>query len=341
ITSQNPRFLSSADSNLSRLRYFPRKIPSPSKTPIFTCSMPWAVRKLRSSAYISSRGKRRCDCTRSSPARGKDRLPTSRCWGRESGASKASLESDRHDLRYTLRCARHAATRRRVRTGRRARTVLVCRGLIANKGEDIRQHGQAPAFGYGEGRHQVTMTGLWEVSGADAAIDGLQCGRPAAGIVRADALIAQTVHEQHRRRIGSDKIDRLRTCKVRCWPEQIVQVRFGKGQKIIGAGQTHDPSKPPLAAPNLLQVLLVESEQHRNVRAGRMADQIQLVRIPTPLARMRTRPGDALRGVLHEAGEFSLGIQGVVRDHGDDAGGSQGGADKFVGRLVAAVPAAA
>src|ERR1035441_9320426 len=76
---------------------------------------------------------------------------------------KASLESDRHDPRYTLRCARHAATRRRVRTGRRARTVLVCRGLIANKGEDIRQHGQAPAFGYGEGLHQVTMTGLWEV----------------------------------------------------------------------------------------------------------------------------------------------------------------------------------
>ena len=57
ITSQKPIFLSSADRNLSRLRYLPRMMPSVSKTPILTCSMPRSVRNLTISASCFTDGR--------------------------------------------------------------------------------------------------------------------------------------------------------------------------------------------------------------------------------------------------------------------------------------------
>jgi hypothetical protein len=116
------------------------------------------------------------------------------------------------------------------------------------------------------------------------------------------------MHQQHRRRARPHEVDGLGTPEFRGRPEQIIEILIREGQKVVRSGEPDDTADPVGAASRLLEIFLVQCEQHRDLSAGRMTHQDQSRGIRAPFLRMRARECHRGSRIAHEMWKPGLWI---------------------------------
>lgn len=162
----------------------------------------------------------------------------------------------------------------------------------------------------------------------------------AHGVARLDRRVAQARCEQHRRLAAVDEADRLARVAHRLGKDPL-QRRILERQEIVRTGEPDHAREIALVETVRAEKAAVGREQRRDLRARRMAGDMDAPRIRAERGRMVARPAHRRGRVLDEARKHRVRIEPVIGYRDDAAARRERLADEPVIAAPAALPTAA
>ena len=126
------------------------------------------------------------------------------------------------------------------------------------------------------------------------------------------------MHQQHRRSIAPDEVDRLRFARARPLPERIPAALFGERIKIIGSGQQRRGADDGRVDARVAQIVAVERQHGRIISARAVPAECDPRRVSTEPSDMVLNPTHGLGAIFQEGREADLRHQPVIGQDGDE-----------------------